>query len=235
MVRKVNKRRILFIVGLLVAVVVLFWIGIVLYKDRAYNLISIILMVLACVPFYTAYEKKEGDIRRMVIVATMTALAVVGRFVFAPVPYFKPVTAIVIITAIYLGSEAGFLVGSLSAIISNIFFGQGPWTPFQMVAWGVIGLIAGIPPMKRFIKTKPGLIIYGILSGILFSAIMDIWTVLSYDGTFSWARYLAAQIMAIQVTITYAISNVVFLLIGMKPIGTKLERIQIKHRIFINE
>jgi len=62
----------------------------------------------------------------MVIVATMTALAVVGRFVFAPVPYFKPVTAIVIITAIYLGSEAGFLVGSLSAIISNIFFGQGP-------------------------------------------------------------------------------------------------------------
>ncbi|MEG3068937.1 MAG: ECF transporter S component [Syntrophaceticus schinkii] len=230
-----NKRRILFVIGLLVAVVVLFWIGIVLYKDRAYNLISIILMVLACVPFYTAYEKKEGDIRRMVIVATMTALAVVGRFVFAPVPYFKPVTAIVIITAIYLGSEAGFLVGSLSAIISNIFFGQGPWTPFQMVAWGVIGLIAGIPPMKRFIKTKPGLIIYGILSGILFSAIMDIWTVLSYDGTFSWARYLAAQIMAIQVTITYAISNVVFLLIGMKPIGTKLERIQIKHRIFINE
>lgn len=124
-----NKRRILFVIGLLVAVVVLFWIGIVLYKDRAYNLISIILMVLACVPFYTAYEKKEGDIRRMVIVATMTALAVVGRFVFAPVPYFKPVTAIVIITAIYLGSEAGFLVGSLSAIISNIFFGQGPWTP----------------------------------------------------------------------------------------------------------
>lgn len=229
-----NKRRILFVIGLLVAVVVLFWIGIVLYKDRAYNLISIILMVLACVPFYTAYEKKEGDIRRMVIVATMTALAVVGRFVFAPVPYFKPVTAIVIITAIYLGSEAGFLVGSLSAIISNIFFGQA-LDAFPNAAWGVIGLIAGIPPMKRFIKTKPGLIIYGILSGILFSAIMDIWTVLSYDGTFSWARYLAAQIMAIQVTITYAISNVVFLLIGMKPIGTKLERIQIKHRIFINE
>jgi energy-coupling factor transport system substrate-specific component len=127
----VNKKRILFIVGLLVGVVVLFWIGIVLYKDRSYNLISIILMVLACVPFYAAYEKKEGDIRRIVIVATMTALAVAGRFVFAPIPYFKPVTAIVIITAVFLGSEAGFLVGSLSAIISNMFFGQGPWTPFS--------------------------------------------------------------------------------------------------------
>jgi len=235
MAEEVNKRRILFILGLLAAVALLFWVGIVLYKDRAYNIISIMIMILACVPFYAAYEKKEGDIRRLVIIAALTGIAVVGRFAFAPIPFFKPVTAVVIITAIYLGSEAGFLVGSLSAVISNIFFGQGPWTPFQMAAWGMIGLIAGYPPVKRLLKTKVGLVVFGVFSGIFYSAFMDIWTVLSYEGVFNWARYLAAQATALSVTITYAVSNVVFLLIGIKPIGKKLERVQIKHKIFMNE
>ena len=77
----------------------------------------------------------------------MVALSVTGRFI----PFFKPVTALTVLTAVYLGGEAGFLCGALSAVISNFWFGQGPWTPFQMLAWGMIGLFAGLlaSPLKR--------------------------------------------------------------------------------------
>jgi len=165
----------------------------------------------------------------------LISLAVIGRFVFAPLPGFKPLAAIVIISGVYMGSESGFLVGSLSALISNMVMGQGPWTPFQMVAWGLIGMIAGLKPVAAFIKTRFGMVVYGIFAGIFFSAFMDIWSVLSYDGTFSWARYLTHQASALYFTIVYAVSNVVFLWIGMGPIGRKLERIATKHGIFIGE
>ena len=95
-----------------------------------------------CVFHFISFEKGKNDARRIVIIAVMTALSVAGRFVFAPIPFFKPVTAIVIITAIYLGSEAGFITGAFSAVVSNFYFGQGPWTPFQMLAWGLIGFLA---------------------------------------------------------------------------------------------
>lgn len=158
----------------------------------------------------------------------MIALSVIGRILFAPVPGFKPVTAMVVITAMYFGSEAGFMTGALSAVISNFFFGQGPWTPFQMFSWGILGLIAGIiaDPLKR---SKIVLTIYAVISGILYSLIMDIWTVLWADGYFNFSRYLAAVISATQFTVIYAVSNVVFLLLFSKPIGKILERMKVKY------
>lgn len=121
----------------------------------------------------------------MIIVAVMVSIAVVGRILCTPLPGFKPVTAVIVITAMYFGGEMGFLTGALSAIISNFYFGQGPWTPFQMFVWGLIGLIAGIiaDPLKR---SKAALIFYGIISGVIFSLLMDVWTVLWWDGSFNF-------------------------------------------------
>lgn len=107
------------------------FIGVLLFRQRRYNLISAVIALFACLPFYFAYQKREGSIRRMVMLAVMTAMTVTGRCVFAPVPYFKPTISIVILSGLYMGPEAGFLVGSLSAVISNIFSGQGPWTPLS--------------------------------------------------------------------------------------------------------
>lgn len=225
-------RRLTGILLLVASAAGLIFCGVTAFQDRRYNLISVILVLLACVPFYYAYEKKDGNIRRMVILAVMTAIAVVGRFVFVVLPGFKPVTAVVIIAGMYMGPEAGFLTGSLAAIISNMFFGQGPWTPFQMLAWGLPGMIAGLPGIRKALKSKSVLVIYGVVTGFMYSAIMDIWTVLSMDGTFNWIRYGAALFTAIPVTIEYMAANVVFLMLGIGPIGTKLERIRLKHGIF---
>ena len=219
-------------VMLLLAVAACIVVGVKLLAERRYNLISAIIMFLACLPFNFAYEKREGSIRRMVMIAVMTAIAVVGRLIFGAVPAVKPLTATVIMTGMYMGPESGFLVGSLSAVVSNIFFGQGPWTPFQMFTLGLQGLIAGLPFMRRLLRKRVPLILYGLFAGALYSWIMDIWTVISLIGKWSFKRYLIALGTAIPYTVTYMISNVIFLLLMRKPIGEKLERIQIKHGIF---
>jgi len=226
------KKRIIVGLGILIFIIAVIILGVKAFKDRSYNMISIVIAFSACLPFYISYERKDGSIRRMVVLAVMTAISVSGRLLFAPLPFFKPTAAIVIISGIYMGPESGFLVGSLSAIFSNIFFGQGPWTPFQMLSWGTVGLIAGLPFIRTMLKTKPGVIIYGMAAGMVYSGIVNIWTVLSLDGTFQWKRYLASQGTALPITVIYMVSNVIFLLLTIKPIGSKLERIRIKHGIF---
>ena len=109
-------------------------------------------------------------------------------------------------------------------------FGQGPWTPFQMFSWGLIGLLAAFfsVPLK---KSKLALAVFGVFSGIIFSLLMDGWTVLWAEGTFSVSRYLAFVVSALPVTAIYAVSNVLFLLVLAAPIGGKLDRIIKKYGI----
>lgn len=203
--------------------------GVTLWQDRRYNILSLIMVILACIPFFLSFEHKKPKPREILIIAVMSAIAVAGRAAFVWAPAFKPVTAIVAITGFSFGPAAGFLTGAATAITSNIFFGQGPWTPFQMFAWGILGYIAGVLGKTDWMKYKIWLIIFGLLSGILYSFIMDIWTVISYDGRFTWSRYFAAAGTAIPYTATYAISNIIFLLLLAKPIGEKLKRIKIKY------
>lgn len=224
--KKMNYLIIILLIPLLIAV------GVTVFKDRKYNLISIIIAFLSCVPSFISFEKEETSTKKIVILSVMVAMSVVGRLIFVPLPGFKPVTAIVVITAIYFGSEAGFLTGSLSAIISNIYFEQGPWTPFQMFSWGMLGFIAGLRPIRKLLlKSRLALAIYGVFAGVVFSLMMDIWTVLAIDGTYNASRYIAAVATSLPVMVIYAISNVVFLMLAIKPFGEKLERIKTKYGI----
>ena len=194
----------------------------------AWGILGMVLLSQAL--FLTGFERKTVGSRRLVIAAVMTALSVLGRIVFAPIPGFKPITAIVVITAVWIGGETGFLVGSLSALISNFFSGQGPWTPFQMFAWGMLGLIAGAlsGPLK---KSRPALAAYGVFAGAAYSLFMDVWTVLWYNGSLSWELYGAAVVTALPYMASYAASNVIFLMLLGRPMGQKLERIRIKYGV----
>ena len=195
---------------------------------RNYALASLLITLMALVLFSCGFERRKTGTRRMILVAIMSALSVLGRFVFGVIPGFKPITAVVVITAMYIGGEAGFLTGALSAVISNFYFGQGPWTPFQMLSWGLIGLLAGLLaiPLKR---SRILLSLYGIFAGVAYSFLMDIWTVLWYNGSFNPALYAAALATAIPYTAMYAVSNVIFLNLLAKPFGEKLYRIKIKY------
>lgn len=201
------------------------WLG-----DRFYAWGILGMALLTQALFLTGFERKTTGARRLVIAAVMTALSVLGRIVFAPIPGFKPITAIVVITAIWLGGETGFLVGSLSALISNFFSGQGPWTPFQMFAWGMLGLVAGLFS-EKLRKSRAALAAYGVFAGVAYSLFMDVWTVLWYNGTLNGEMYLAAVVTALPYMASYAVSNAVFLLLLGKPFGEKLARIRMKYRV----
>lgn len=223
------KKRISFLVFCLAVPAVVVG-GALLFPAKRCAYVTLCAAVLSCLPFFMQFERRDAGVKRLVLIASMTALSALGRVIFAPIPGFKPVTAMVVITAMYFGGEAGFMTGALSALISNFWFGQGPWTPFQMLSWGMLGFIAGIlaSPLK---KSKALLAVYGALAGVLYSLLMDVWTVLWADGFFNPARYAAALAASAPFTAVYAVSNVVFLLLFAGPIGKTLERIQTKYNI----
>lgn len=217
---------------LLLAVPCVVILGAVMFGEKHYAWVSLCVAVISCIPLFYSFERKESSSKELAVLAVLTALSAAGRFIFAWLPGFKPVTAVTVTVAVMLGKEAGFVVGSLSAVVSNFYFGQGPWTPFQMFAWGMIGFLAGIIA-KPLRKSRLLLCVFGALAGALYSATMEIWTTVWADGTFNLSRYIALVISALPVTAEYAVSNVIFLLLLAKPIGEKLERIKKKYGLFI--
>lgn len=208
------------------------WFGVWLFNDRKYNVISMAIALLSCIPFFIRFEKGKSGAREIVVIAVMTAFSVIGRLIFSPIPGFKPVTAITIIAGIALGAESGFMVGSLTAIVSNIFFGQGPWTPFQMFVWGILGFLSGLIFYKKQTSNRFILAVIGLVGGIAYSMLMDIWTTLSMEGTFNISRYLFYISSSFPFMAIYAVSNVVFLFVLAKPFLEKLNRIKTKYGIF---
>jgi energy-coupling factor transport system substrate-specific component len=120
-----------------------FWDYVILNSDI---LLGLVFLAACSIPFVLVFDRKKPKPRDMIPMAVMAAIGVVGRTVFAviPLPNFKPVSAIVIITGVAFGPEAGFMTGALTGFVSNFIFGQGPWTPWQMFSWGLIGFIAGL-------------------------------------------------------------------------------------------
>ena len=204
--------------------------GALIFRDRQYAYITLCVAVLSCLPFFLHFERSANDVKRLILIAVMVALSVAGRMLFAPLQHFKPVTALVIITAMFFGSEAGFLTGALSAVLSNFYFGQGPWTPFQMFSWGMIGFFSGLLALLLR-RSRIALCIWGGIGGVLYSFLMDIWTVLWADGYFNLPRYFAAIASAVPVTAVYVVSNILFLLVLAKPIGKLLARMKTKYAL----
>jgi uncharacterized membrane protein len=207
----------------------------ILFQERSVNIAAPAAALLACVPFFLRFEKGEKNSRELVIVAVMTGISVLGRFLFAPMQGFKPVTAIVIIAAICLGSETGFMIGALTAVVSNFYFGQGLWTPFQMISWGGVGFFAGLLPRFHLTDGKTARILSlsaaGIVGGVVFSLTTDVMVPLS-AAAFSLSLYGEAVLAALPWMALYAASNVVFLLVLARPISEKLQRIKTKYGVF---
>ena len=151
----------------------LIMIGAVVLNGKNYDVIAIAIAVLCMIPFFMSFENSKIGARELVVIAVMVALSVSMRILFAPIPGFKPISAIVIIAGIAFGMESGFMVGALSAILSNMYFGQGPWTPFQMLSWGMIGVLAALLFKRKSMPNYFMLVIVAIIGGVMFSLMMD--------------------------------------------------------------
>ncbi len=223
-----NKAKLIPTVIILILIPLIIFLGYTLFSGKEYAFIIMAVTILAMIPFFLSFEKGEQDSKKIIIVAVMIALSVISRLIFAVTPGFKPVTAMVIITALYFGPEAGFMTGALTPMISNLYFAQGPWTPFQMLVWGLIGFAAGVF-RKSLLKNLPFLLLYGGLSGVIYSLLMDVWLILWYEGGFNLIRYQVAVVSALPTMIIYGLSNIIFLLLLKKPLGVKLHRLKTKY------
>lgn len=223
------RDKVLFIVTLLLFPLILFIFA--LNGGKNYAFFSMVFVILAMVPFLMLYEMKKPRAREWIPLAVMAAIAAVGRAAFTFFPQFKPVSAIIIITAMAFGPEAGFLTGAISALASNLFFGQGPWTPWQMFAWGLIGFIAGFLNRYGLLAKKWQLFTFGLFSGYLYGAILNIWSGIGFLYELNWKSYISLCITSFPTDTIHAVATVVFLWLLSDSWGSKLKRIKYKFGI----
>lgn len=160
MSRRLTRRTWAALAILLLAIPALMAVFVCVWDERKYYLTSLLLVGLMFVPFVLRFEGRRPQARELVLLATMTALAVAGRAAFYWLPQCKPVCAIVILTAVAFTPEAGFVTGAAAGLISNFFFGQGPWTPWQMLGFGLVGFVGGVLFSGRRVRLVP-LLLYG--------------------------------------------------------------------------
>ena len=228
---KLSKRTIASMFLILILIPVTIWIGLTLFDDRKYFVISLAIAVYCMLPFFLIFEGRKPQARELLTIAVLVAIAVAGRAAFFMVPSFKPVVAVTIISAVCFGAESGFLVGALSMLSSNMLFGQGPWTPWQMFAAGIIGFLAGILFQKGWLKArKISLCIYGFLATVfIYGGIMNPASLVMTSYAITKRNLLAIYMSGLPVDLVHASATVIFLWIASKPMIEKLERIKVKY------
>jgi len=207
-----------------------------MFGDRLYLIASVVLIVLAIVIFVRSFERKKAGTKDVVLLSVMISLGVVGRLVFFMIPQFKPCAAIVIITGIMLGKQAGFLSGIMTAFISDMFFGMGPWTLWQMIGFGLIGLISAIIFNQERIEKMGGfakliLCTYGFLvTFLLYGLLMDTATVFMVTDKPKLSTFIATYSAGIVFNMIHGISTFIFLYLMANPLSKKIKRILIKYQ-----
>lgn len=229
--KRLSKRTLTAAVLILVVIPATILFGVFVLEDRKYYLVSIVILLCTMLPFVMVFEKRRPQAREIVVIAVLAALAVAGRAAFFMLPQVKPVLALVIIAGVSFGGEAGFLVGAVTGFVSNIFYGQGPWTPWQMFCFGIIGFLAGVLAQKGWLKrSRIALSIFGGLSALLiYGGLINIGALFMTTPHFTWQGLLAMYISAIPMDLVHAVATVVFLLVLSKPMIEKLERIKVKY------
>ena len=227
-----RRRRTIFAAVLICAAIpALLVLGSLVWDNRKYYLVSMLVIVLATLPFALKFERRRPQARELVILAVMTAIGVAGRAAFAMTPQFKPVVAVVVITGVAFGGEAGFVTGAAIAFLSNFFFGQGPWTPWQMFGFGVIGFLAGLlfAPGRLPAKRLPLCIFGGLVTLVLYGLTLDSASVLMFSGAVTWQALLAAYASGFVFNVIHAAATVVFLALAGEPLLKKLDRVKMKY------
>ena len=135
------------------------------------------------------YERSHPPAKLLAVIATLAALAALGRDAFAAVPDVKPITAIVLVSGVAFGARPGFAIGAISALASNILLGQGPWTPWQMLGWGLVGLLGAA--LRPALGDRPSPLALGLacaLGAELFNLVLNVYT-WTGTGNHSLAAY----------------------------------------------
>ena len=229
--RRLSKRTVVAMLMILVAIPITIYIGVYYFGNRKYYFIALLIILETMMPFIFLFEGRKPQARELIIISVLCALGVAGRAAFFMLPQFKPVAAISIIAGVAFGGETGFLVGSVTMLVSNIMISQGPWTPWQMFAMGTIGFLAGVLFRKGLLlRSRLPLCIFGGLATlIIYGGLINPSYVVTYNANPTWPMFLTAYLMGFPFDLIHAVATVIFLWFISRPMLEKLDRIKLKY------
>jgi Prenyltransferase and squalene oxidase repeat len=180
----------------------------------SWELASFLILGAVLLGGFAWYERSRPTSQVVALVAALAALAIAARIAFAAFPNVKPTTDIVIFSGFALGAAPGFAVGALTALVSNFWFGQGPWTPWQMAGWGMCGVLGAALAVVRPRAGRFTLAAFCALAGIAYGALLNFSLMATYGGDLSLQRFLALQSRAVPFDAAHAIGNATLALIA---------------------
>ena len=225
-----TKRTVVAILLILIAIPATIYLG-WRFADRQYYITSLLIIFYTMIPFFLVFEKRKPQARELVVIAVLCVIAVASRAAFIWAPHFKPITAIIIIAGMAFGAEAGFLTGAVSGFVSNFIFGQGPWTPWQMFAFGIAGFLAGLLHRKGFLKKKRlSLCIFGgFVVMLIVGPLLDTCALFTMSSVITKEIAGLIYLSGLPVNAVHAAATVLTLLLVSGPMFDKLDRIKIKY------
>lgn len=187
-------------------------------------IISIVFLIIFFIAVFALYEKKAISTKQIALIATLSAISGIMRIPFAGLPNIQPSTFFILVSGYVFGPGTGFMVGLLSPLVTNMFIGQGPWTVWQMLAWGLCGLSSSLAHYipKRFFKI--GFSVYAFLWGFLFDYIMNLWHWLFFIKPLTLASFVLTYASSFYFDIMHAIGNFAFSWFLVKDIVKILSR-----------
>ncbi len=187
-----------------------------------WGLTATIIVALAVVAFFFEFEATAMSSKEIALIAMLGTISAVARVPFAVIPNVQPCTYLIVCSGYVFGPVAGFMVGAITALVSNLFLGQGPWTLYQMLAWGLAGVSAAY--LRRLGLGRISLVIFGAIWGYLYGWIMNTWYWASFIYPLTLRTFLTYQLTSIWFDTFHALGNVVFLgFFGVKTVAI-LER-----------
>ncbi|MBQ2847480.1 MAG: ECF transporter S component [Clostridia bacterium] len=203
---------------------------------KGYYITGVLIIAELSIPFFMMFERRKPQARELVVLAIMCALAVIGRVVI-PIPHFKAAFAIIMLTGIAFGPESGFIVGAITAFASNFFYGQGAYMPWQMMAYGAGGMLAGFVFIKNKIPRKPWIMaIFGFLANVFWiGPLLDTSHIFIMMPEISFATITASLASGFPVNVSQGICTALMMFIFGKPLLEKLDRVKQKYGMLEDE
>lgn len=191
--------------------------------------LTLLVALLAVGLVFASFEASRPPLRQLMPTAVLAATAAAGRVLFAPIPDVKPVSAIAVIAGAALGRRSGFMVGAVAALVSNFFFGQGSWTPWQMYAWGLVGYLGGVFADRGLLERGGVLYAWGFLSALMYGAILNGYYVLGFVRPLTWPSVLAAYAAGFPLDCVHGVATAAFLAAIWLPWGRAIRRVVAKY------
>lgn len=227
--KKQNKKAWAFSLAVLLSVPLTLLASHVFLDNRHYNLVALLVLFECMLPFFLLFEGRKPGARELVVIAVFCALGIAGRGLFLWLPHAKPTLAVVIIAGVAFGGQSGFLVGALTMLTSNMLFGQGPWTPFQMFAMGLVGFLAGV--LFRKVRSRWLLALFGAFTAlVIYGGIMNpAAALMGASETLSLEVLLGYYVTGLVPDLIHAAATVLVLWVAALPILEKTDRIKLKY------